>query len=70
MPFAYKILLKTDVKPFVSSCRRAPEIVKPLLKNTLDNLVKNDIICEVNEPTEWVNNIVIVEKPNHSEEFD
>lgn len=55
--------LKENAKPFVSSCRRVPETVKPLLKQTLDDLVNRDIISKVEVP-EWLNNIVIVEKPN------
>lgn len=64
MPYPYKIILKNDYVPFVSSCRRVPETVKGPLKETLDDLLKRDIIMKVEEPTEWVNNIVLVEKPN------
>ncbi|CAG9828601.1 unnamed protein product [Diabrotica balteata] len=62
VPFQYKIMLKNDYKPYISSCRRVPDTVKPLLKNTLEDLERKDIICRLDEPTEWVNNIVIVEK--------
>lgn len=66
IPFQYKIMLKQKAEPHVSGCRRIPETVKNKLKDTLDDLVKRDIIMKVEEPTEWVNNIVIVEKPNGS----
>lgn len=62
VPFKYKIVLKSSPTPFVSACRRIPDSVKPALKNTLDDLINRDIIKQVNEPTEWVNNIVLVEK--------
>lgn len=62
IPYHYKIVLKKDATPFVSSCRRVPETVKPKLKLALDSLEKNGIICKMEQPTEWVNNIVLVEK--------
>lgn len=65
VPLQYKIVLKQNATPFVSSCRRIPDTVKPKLKCALDDLIKRDIICKIEEPTEWVNNIVIVEKANN-----
>lgn len=62
IPFEYKIKLKENYTPFVSACRRVPDTLKPVLKRTLENLIQRDIIEKVEEPTEWVNNIVIVEK--------
>lgn len=60
MPFEYKIVLKSSSQPFVSSCRRVPDVIKPVLKNSLDSSVAKDIICPVSQPSEWVNNIAIV----------
>lgn len=36
------------------------------LKNYLKEMVKNEIIAPVEYPTDWVNNIQLVEKPNGS----
>ncbi|XP_074036215.1 uncharacterized protein [Leptinotarsa decemlineata] len=64
IPFQYKIILKENAEPHVSGCRRIPETVKNKLKGTLEDLVKRGIIEKIEEPTEWVNNIVIIEKPS------
>lgn len=64
IPFEYKIILKKNAQPFVSSCRRVAETIKPKLKEALDDLCNRGIIYKIDEPTEWVNNIVIVEKSN------
>lgn len=52
VPFYYKIILKKDVIPFVSPCRRIPDTVKPAVKKTLDDLCNRDIITKIEEPTE------------------
>lgn len=62
IPYSYKIVLKKDAIPFVSSCRRVPDMIKPKLKGALDDLEERGIIVRRDEPTEWVNNLVIVEK--------
>ncbi|XP_056647232.1 uncharacterized protein K02A2.6-like [Diorhabda sublineata] len=62
--FKYRILLKEGYKPVVSNCRRVADKLKGKLKNTLDELVDKDIIEKVDEPSEWLSNIVCVEKPN------
>ncbi|KAK9679751.1 hypothetical protein QE152_g39749 [Popillia japonica] len=65
-PFDYKIVLKQNYTPLASSCRRLPNIVKDKLKIALKNLEERGIIQKVNEPTEWVNNFVCVEKNDGS----
>lgn len=37
------------------------------LKETLNDLERNDIIAKVKEAVEWVSNLVIVEKTHYSE---
>lgn len=64
--FTYKITLKNNYTPVVSSCRRVPDSIKPRLKTALENLCKKGIIVKENSATEWVNNLVIVEKTNGS----
>lgn len=53
-----QIDLECDIKP-VSA-------VKPKLKTTLEKLEERKIIKKVTEPTDWVNNLVIVEKKDGS----
>lgn len=58
--------LKDCAKPVVNSVRRIPKPVKPKLKEALDRLTEYNVIGPVDYPTDWVNNIVIVEKPDKS----
>ncbi|GFS50338.1 hypothetical protein TNCV_1638371 [Trichonephila clavipes] len=44
--------------------RRVPLALKPKLKSTLDRLEKEGMVSKVNKPTDWVQSLVIVEKPN------
>lgn len=60
----YDITMKPDVKPVVNPPRRVPYALRDRLKEALDKLVEDDVITQVTEPTEWVNSLVVVEKPN------
>uniref|UniRef100_A0A1Y1JV53 RNA-directed DNA polymerase n=1 Tax=Photinus pyralis TaxID=7054 RepID=A0A1Y1JV53_PHOPY len=64
IPMEHRIKLKNNYVPFVSVCRRVPDSLKEKLKTTLEELVQKGIIEKVEGPSEWVNNIVIIEKPN------
>ena len=56
--------LKLDqhVTPKVLPCRRIPLSLKDKVKAELDSLIKRGILEEINEPTEWVSQMAIVEK--------
>lgn len=43
--------------------RRVPSALKDRLRTELDNMEKNNIICKVTEPTQWVYALVTCEKP-------
>ena len=64
LPREYHITLKDDVKPVVMPPRKVPIALKDQLKAELDIMVKNGVITPIQEPTDWVNSIVIVEKRN------
>ena len=49
--------------PVVNPPRRIPEALKSRLKCELDNMENDQIIVKFDEPTDWVNSLVIVEKP-------
>ena len=63
-PGLWKINLDETVRPVVSPCRRVSLMLKEKLKNALDKLENEKIIAKVEYPTDWVINLVIVEKKN------
>jgi len=44
--------------------RRVPAALRDQLKDTLDDLVKQQIIAPVTEPTVWISSMVVVPKKN------
>ncbi|GBO41607.1 Transposon Ty3-G Gag-Pol polyprotein [Araneus ventricosus] len=59
-----KINIKNDATPVVRPPRRVPLTVKPKLELKLKELEAQGIIAKVDQPKEWVSNIVIIEKAN------
>ena len=55
--------LKPSATPVVCPPRRIPFALRDRLKDELDVMEKMDIIQKVTEPTEWVNQLVVLEKP-------
>ncbi|GBL73729.1 Uncharacterized protein K02A2.6 [Araneus ventricosus] len=60
----YHITLKDNAIPVIHPPRRVLQALQPKLKETLDKLEKEKIGSKVNKPTDWVQRLVIVEKPN------
>ena len=60
----YHIELNDNAKPVVSPSRRIPHSLKPKVKMELDRMLEMNIIEQVERPTDWVNALVVVEKPN------
>ncbi|GBN11898.1 Transposon Ty3-I Gag-Pol polyprotein [Araneus ventricosus] len=60
----YHITLKVNAIPVIHPPRRVPQALQTKLKETLDKLEKEKIVSKVNKPTDWVQSLVIVEKPN------
>lgn len=58
----YDIKLKADAKPIAHAARRVPQALKNKLKKKLDELVKNKIIEKVDDYSEWVQYLSVVEK--------
>ena len=63
IPGEVKLHLKDNAVPVVNPPRRIPEALKSRLKCELDNMENDRIIVKVDEPTDWVNSLVVVEKP-------
>ena len=64
LPTEYRIRLEKDAKPIINPPRKIPYALRNKVKNELDRLEKMRVIQKVTEPTEWVNSLVVVEKPN------
>ena len=64
LKYMYRIDLKSDAQPVKHAARRVPESIKPKVKEELDRLVEDGIIKRVECPTDWVNSIACVSKPN------
>ena len=60
----HHIEVKDNVKPVVTHVRKVPHTLKPKLEKELKRMVDLDIIKPIKKPTEWVNSLVIAEKPN------
>ncbi|XP_017304659.1 uncharacterized protein K02A2.6-like [Diaphorina citri] len=60
----YEIKLKPGNIPIVRPPRRVPISIKDKLKQTLDSMVKDQIIEKINYPKNWCSNMVVLEKPN------
>ena len=60
----YHIRLKEDAVPVQHAPRRVPVGLRDRLKNTLDEMVLQDIVAPVTQPTPWISSVVIVPKKN------
>ena len=60
----YRIETDETVKPVVTPCRKIPLKLHNKLKAELDRMESEGVICDENEPTEWVSGIVTPMKKN------
>ena len=58
----YRIILDNSIQPVQHPPRRVPVPLRDALKGTLDDLVQQDIIAPVQQPTPWVSSMVVVPK--------
>ena len=56
------IFIYPDIQPTVNMPRHIPHALEVKLENELQRMVNLGIIAQVDEPTEWVSNVVAVEK--------
>ena len=64
MNITHHIEVKGNVKPVVTPARKVPHALKPKLEKELKRMVDLDIIEPIKKPTDWVNGLLMVEKPN------
>lgn len=69
LPYTYKIQLKENATPVIHAPRRVPVPLRGRLKKELDRMSQLQVITKVEEPTEWVNSMVCVDKKNKSKEL-
>jgi len=62
----YHITLQENSKPVVNTPRCIPHSLKERLRQALDANVKSGVLVKVDQPTDWVHNLVVVEKKNGS----
>ena len=58
----YHMELNPDAQGVIQPPKKIPYAIQPKLKEALDRLKVQNIIADVDEPTEWVSNLVTVEK--------
>ena len=58
----HHICINKDYPPVIHPPRRVPHALKDKLKKELDRMEKLDVISRIDEPTDWVNSMVLVEK--------
>ena len=64
LPGGYKMKIDESATPVVLPPRRVPYMLKDKVKAELCRMEEMGIITKVGKPTEWVNPIVVVGKPN------
>ena len=55
---------RDNVKPVIAPIHLIPVALKSKLKDELQHMITLDIIEPVEKPTDWVNTLVVVSKPN------
>ena len=60
----HHIVIDTNHPPDVNLPTQIPYALRGKWKAELDKMIEMKIIQAVNEPTDWVNNLVLVQKPN------
>ena len=58
----YHITLQNDSNPVVCPPRRVPHSLKDRLQKAIEANVRSGVLVKVDQPTDWVHNLVVVEK--------
>ncbi|XP_061887621.1 uncharacterized protein K02A2.6-like isoform X2 [Entelurus aequoreus] len=62
LPGLHKICVDKNVFPVVHPCRKVPFALREKLKDELARMEKLGVIKRIDEPTEWVSSLVVVQK--------
>ena len=63
LSISYHIKVDPEVTPVICPPRNQPVAIRDRLKHELDDMESLGVIKKVEEPTDWVNTLVVVEKP-------
>ncbi|CAC5384578.1 unnamed protein product [Mytilus coruscus] len=63
----YHIKIDSNVNPVINPLRKIPAALREKLKGTLKEIEDKGVIRKVDEPTDWVNSLVVVEKPKRGQ---
>ena len=63
---SYHIKVDESAQPVVHPPRKVPVTLRPKIQQELKRMEKLDVIEKVEEPTDWVNSMVTIVKPNGS----
>ena len=66
VPGEINIKLRPDAEPVVEPCRKVPFGKFKELEEELKRMEDNDVITKITEPTDWVNSLHLVYKPDGS----
>ena len=64
METEYEMKVKDDIDPIVSTARKIPYAQREKVLKELNRMEKLGVIVKEDGPTEWVNPIIVVNKPN------
>lgn len=64
LPGEYRIQLTQDARPVVHAPRKLPVALRDDVKRKLDEMLQLQVIKKVEGPTDWVNSMTVVKKPN------
>ena len=60
----HHIEIKEDSTPVIHASRKIPATLREKVKKEIDEMEKAGVIVKVDEPSDWVNSLVVVEKPD------
>ena len=64
LPGKYHIEIDPTVKPSQNPPRKAPVATKGAIKKKINQMIKEGILANVSEPTDWISNMVAAKKSN------
>ena len=62
MPGVVRLLVNRNIHPHIDAPRKTSIALKDIIKQKLDNMVKNKIIRKVTDPTDWVSSLAYLHK--------